>query len=81
MAHLAYDLLHMPLATPELRVDAERDVSHALRRMSRWDQQFTGLGIQHLRSTTSIHPDPSSSYALEVSAALSSASRHTWAAC
>lgn len=38
----------------------------ALYRMSRWNEQFGGLGIQHLRSPTNIHPDPSSSYALEI---------------
>ncbi|KAG2484079.1 hypothetical protein HYH03_017098 [Edaphochlamys debaryana] len=33
--------------------------------MSRWDEQFAGLGIPHLRSPGSVHPDPMSSYALE----------------
>eukprot|EP00798_Chlamydomonas_sp_ICE-L_P001830 gene1830-33248_t len=34
--------------------------------LTRWDEQFEGLGIQHLRSPMSVHPDPSSSYALEM---------------
>ncbi|PNW77436.1 hypothetical protein CHLRE_10g436450v5 [Chlamydomonas reinhardtii] len=34
--------------------------------MSRWDEQFAGLGIAHLRSPSSVHPDPSSSYSLEM---------------
>ena len=28
--------------------------------------QFAGLGIAHLRSPSSVHPDPSSSYSLEM---------------
>lgn len=33
---------------------------------ARWEEQFTGLRIPHLRSPTSVHPDPTTSWGLEV---------------
>lgn len=32
--------------------------------LARWEQHFTGLGINHLRSSTAIHPDPLDTYCL-----------------
>jgi len=33
--------------------------------LRRWNEQFDGLHIPHLRSPISVHPDPETAWALE----------------